>query len=104
MIDVCPDIDNSKATRNLLQRRGTIHNLKMKQDSLKNKGSVSFAPQKKASSISIPSRYIEAYSNDGYVDSDLGEDMSDFSSHRGSMIHERGSVQFEIVEEAQSSF
>ena len=78
--------------------------MKMKQDSLKNKGSVSFAPQKKASSISIPSRYIEAYGNDGYVDSDLGEDMSDFSSHRGSMIHERGSVQFEIVEEAQSSF
>ena len=76
----------------------------MKQDSLKNKGSVSFAPQKKASSISIPSRYIEAYGNDGYVDSDLGEDMSDFSSQRGSMIHERGSVQFEIVEEAQSSF
>ena len=100
---ISSDIDNSKATRNLLQRRGTIHNLKMKQDSLKNKGSVSFAPQKKASSISIPSRYIEAYGNDGYVDSDLGEDMSDFSSHRGSMIHERSSVQFEIVEEAQSN-
>ena len=76
----------------------------MKQDSLKNKGSVSFAPPKKSSSISVPSRYIQAYDNDGYVDSDLGEDMSDFSSHRGSMIHERSSVQFEIVEEAQSSF
>ena len=78
----------------------------MKQNSLKNKvGSVSFAPQKKSSSISIPSRYIEAYGNDGYVDSDLGDDLSDFSSsYRGSMNQERSSVQFEIVEEAKSSF
>lgn len=46
------DLEKSKVTRGLSQRRGTIHALKMKQDSLKQKGSVTFASDKTTTSPS----------------------------------------------------
>ena len=88
-------MEKSKVTRGLSQRRGTIHVLKQKQDSLKNKKSsgVSFADQKKVSTSTTS--FVVGARNEGYDDSDYDEQMTNFSgSFRGSIGLERNSSHF----------
>ena len=87
-------MEKSKVTRGLSQRRGTIHVLKQKQDSLKNKKSsgVSFADQKKVSTSTTS--FVVGARNEAY-DSDYDEQMTNFSgSFRGSIGQERNSSHF----------